>query len=129
MTGKDAQETSLWEAAASGLSREDTRSPEHRLLPHDLDVALKHLTDGELARLLEAVTFETRRRGLMGAGPLEKRKDPQPSRKQEPNALSELTQSQINLIRSSIKAGVKPNVLARQFGLSKAQIRAALSGQ
>lgn len=126
MKGNMAQDPSLWDAAASGLAQADTRTPERRLLPHDLDVALKHLTDGELARLLEAVTFETRHRGLLGVGPLEKRNGLQPSRKSEPDALSDLTQSQINLIRSSIKAGVKPTVLARQFGLSKAQIRAAL---
>jgi hypothetical protein len=32
------------------------------------------------------------------------------------------------LIRSSIKAGVKPSALQRQFGISRAQIAAVLKG-
>jgi hypothetical protein len=42
--------------------------------------------------------------------------------------LSQLTRPQISLIRSSIKAGVKPTALQRQFGLTRAQITAALKG-
>jgi len=37
-----------------------------------------------------------------------------------------LTLSQVNLIRESIKSGVKPSVLTRQFGITRAQIKAAL---
>lgn len=98
------------------------------MLPHDLDVALKYLSEGELARLREAVAFETRRRSLAAAG--KGIETPVRSTPDKPAlaAGSGQTTSQINLIRSSIKAGVKPTVLARQFGLSRAQIQAALSG-
>jgi ribosomal protein S13 len=44
----------------------------------------------------------------------------------ETSRVEGLTQSQINLIRASIKADVKPSVLSRQFGISQAQIKAVL---
>jgi len=37
-----------------------------------------------------------------------------------------LSRSQVSLIRASIKAGVKPGALSRQFGITQTQIRAAL---
>jgi hypothetical protein len=57
----------------------------------------------------------------------EPKSKPQVARSNKPDPiLSELTRSQINLIRSSIQAGVKPGTLSRQFGLTRAQITAAL---
>jgi hypothetical protein len=72
--------------------------------------------------LRDAVAAETRRRGLAEPKQREKGAD-----KGKPDPiLLELTRSQISLIRSSIKAGVKPAALSRQFGLTRAQITAAL---
>ena len=104
------------------------RDPRRRLLPHDLDVALKHLTDGELATLSAAVGKEQARRGHVSEP--EKVAASEPA--QAARASSELpdveglTRSQVSLIRASIKAGVKPGALSRQFGINHAQIRAAL---
>jgi hypothetical protein len=97
-------------------------------LPHDLDVALKYLTDGELKALAVAVGKEQVRRGQHAET------TPQTAPKAAPAgqpsssmpSVEGLTQSQVNLIRASIKAGVKPGALSRQFGISQAQIRAAL---
>lgn len=92
-------------------------------LPRDLTGSLSHLCEQDITRLAEAVNTEMQRRGLSvtvpGAAPSRR------TRKLPPD-LPNLTRSQISLIRSSIKAGVKPSVLSRQFGLSQAQIRAAL---
>ena len=97
-----------------------------RLLPQNLDATLRYLTDEDLNRLLVAVTKERERRGVLVAAA-------QPPSVEAPelavsgtSRVEGLTQSQINLIRASIKAGVKPSVLSRQFGISQAQIRAAL---
>lgn len=97
-----------------------------RLLPQNLDATLRYLTDEDLNRLLVAVTKERERRGALVAAA-------QPPSVGAPelavsgtSRVEGLTQSQINLIRASIKAGVKPSVLSRQFGISQAQIRAAL---
>lgn len=107
--------------------------PKPQLLPHDLDRALTYLPQGELQRLAEAVAFETRRRKMAAARegtPVVAETgetataDPKPPRADG----AQLTAAQISLIRSSIKAGVKPSALQRQFGISRAQIAAVLKG-
>ena len=73
-------------------------------------------------RLAEALAAEMDRRGLVAA-----KENNQAPRKVAPDpVLSELTRSQISLIQSSIKAGVKPAALSRQFGITRAQITAVL---
>jgi hypothetical protein len=93
------------------------------LLPSDLAGSLTHLSEQDIKRLAEALDTEMRRRGI-SVPPIDTKR-PQRSRTRAAD-LPELTRSQISLIRSSIKAGVKPSVLSRQFGLSQSQIRAAL---
>ena len=114
----------LWSAAprAEPLPRDP-----RRLLPHDLDLALKHLTDGELQRLAEAVSFETRRRRMLRDQQVVAASEEE-TRNCDAAKTHGLTSTQVNLIRSSIKAGVKPAALQRQFGLSKAQIAAVMKG-
>lgn len=92
------------------------------LLPQNLAASLQHLPEQDLIRLRDAVAAEIQRRGLD-----EQKQREQGAGKDKPDPiLSELTRSQISLIRSSIKAGVKPAVLSRQFGLTRGQITAAL---
>ena len=97
-------------------------------MPHDLDIALKYLTDGELTALSVAVGKEQVRRGH-GAEP-EKVAASEPAQAARPSSelpdVEGLTRAQVSLIRASIKAGVKPGALSRQFGISQTQIRAAL---
>jgi predicted DNA binding protein len=123
MATYETEQPDLWSAANKP---EDVRSPsQRRLLPHDLDVALKYLTDGELAALAKAVEQEKLRRSPELAAKIAATQKPAPQRQITP-IVEGLTQSQVNLIRSSVKAGVKPATLSRQFGLSRAQITAAL---
>jgi hypothetical protein len=92
------------------------------VLPKALADSLRHLSEADVVRLADAVAVEMQRRGLAAS-----KHEREPPRQGAPDpALSQLTRSQISLIRSSIKAGVKPAALSRQFGLTRAQITAAL---
>jgi hypothetical protein len=87
-----------------------------------LSKAIRLLQNQELDRLLSAVLAEQKRRG----GTL-----PEPagnSRKQrlEPAAVS-LPSGKLNAVRAAFKAGVKPSQIARQFGISQADVRKALA--
>jgi hypothetical protein len=85
------------------------------VLPRDLPKAIMHLTDEELARLLAATIAETERRG--GVTPLRGKQEPSFS----------LTRGQMNAVRAAFKAGITPARIARQFGLSRSDVRKALS--
>jgi hypothetical protein len=95
---------------------------QRRLLPYDLAASLRHLPDEDVMRLAEAVAAEMKNRQLSAPAP----PDPPLRPVAVDPVLSQLTRAQINLIRSSIQAGVKPAALSRQFGLTRAQIAAAL---
>jgi hypothetical protein len=47
--------------------------------------------------------------------------------RQEEAATVSLTREQVNAVRAALKAGVKPSVIARQFGLSQSDVRKALA--
>jgi hypothetical protein len=96
--------------------------PSRHVLPADLRMAVAHLNDKELDRLLSAVIAEQRRRG---------KKLTAVSRKQgvEVAAAVPLTQGKLNAIRASFKAGVTPSRIARQFGISQLDIRKALASE
>jgi hypothetical protein len=92
------------------------------VLPNDLPQALAQLQNQELDRLLSAVLTEAKRRG---------RKLPEPdenSRKQRvETAAATLPSGKLNAVRAAFKAGVKPSQIARQFGISQADVRKALA--
>ena len=90
------------------------------VLPKDLPNAVKHLNDEELDRLLVVTLAEAKRRGR-DTTPTDKRF---PSRKVE--APVSLTPGQLNAVRAAFKAGITPTRIARQFGLSQGDVRAAL---
>ena len=125
MASDETKQSELWSATDQRVATE--RDPRRRLLPHDLDVALKYLTDGELQALAAAVGNEQVRRtpNAEGADTSATAEASSPS-VTKASKVDGLTQSQVNLIRASIKAGVKPTALSRQFGISQAQVRAAL---
>lgn len=99
---------------------EHVAAPLPPLLPHDLAGALKRLPDIELERLSKAVNAERSRRW-----PQEKER--QNASKKAPGPA--LPQAKVNAIRAALKAGVKPTVVARQFGVSPAEIRQALDSE
>ena len=116
------------------MSRQKDRDPtpkpdldvSHRtLLPQNLAASLRYLLDQDIMRLAAAVAVEMDHRKL--ATP-EAASQSSPTTVADP-VLSRLTRAQISLIRSSIRAGVKPAALSRQFGLTRAEIAAALKAE
>lgn len=118
-------------STAIPASPADVTDAQRRLLPHDLGRALQYASDEELKELREAVQQEMKRRNLpLDPGPevAVKTKSSKSSKSSKAdNPGDDLTRSQISLVRASIQAGVKPAVLARQFGISLAAIRAVLA--
>jgi hypothetical protein len=100
--------------------------PRH-FLPKDLAGALKRLANGEIDALLAAVTAEAERRGRMPSSRAKEKPtaDARPQPRQAP--AGSLTTGKLNAVRAAFKAGVKPSAIARQFGLSKTDIRTALA--
>lgn len=92
------------------------------VLPQNLAASLRHLAEQDIRRLAEALAVEMDRRGLAAA----KENNQSPRNGAPDPVMSKLTRSQISLIQSSIKAGVKPAVLSRQFGITRAQITAVM---
>jgi hypothetical protein len=92
------------------------------VLPKDLPSAIKQIDDQELDRLLAAVLAEQKRRGGKSCAAN------QPSQKNrvEPAGLR-LTTGKLNAVRAAFGAGIKPTQIARQFGLSDADVRKALA--
>ncbi len=84
---------------------------------------MKHLEDQELDRLLSAVLAEQRRRGRRLAA-----SDESSRTRRIETVCAPLTQGKLNAVRAAFKAGVKPSQIARQFGISQADVRKALAG-
>jgi hypothetical protein len=107
-------------------------------LPIDLANAVKHLDDRELDLLITTSLEEAKRRGRLP--PYVQANTPDQSlrqralgmtksshRPQVEGALVSLTRGQVNAVRAAFKAGIKPSVIARQFGLSQSDVRKALA--
>jgi len=87
-------------------------------LPTNLPSALSHLDDEQLDRLLAAVLSEQQRRG----------KSDEPSHKQRAKEVTPpLAQGKLNAVRAAFKAGVRPSRIAKQFGISQADVKKALA--
>ena len=127
-----------------GVSTPPSRSPsavrkqpveQRRLvLPDDLPGSLKYLGDDQLDALHQAMSAELRRRGKP---PTEKRSDlitkknkAASSRSKPPKVEPvQVPLGQMNLIRASFKAGIKPGVIARQLGITLSVVRRVLAMQ
>jgi hypothetical protein len=92
------------------------------VLPKDLPKALGQLQNQELDRLLSAVLAEQKRRG----GKVPERDENSRKQRVEPTAVT-LPSGKLNAVRAAFKAGVKPSQIARQFGISQADVRKALA--
>ncbi len=107
------------------------------VLPANLPAALTSLPESDLRRLQEALAFEMRRRNLVAAPAV--RSVPEPAIAKSKLKVIEpvsrqtgggptLSQGKVNAIRAAVNAGIKPSIIARQFGVSLAAIRKALEG-
>ena len=86
-------------------------------LPAELGRALRHLDDGQLERLRDAVATEVRRRGR----PDGRTPDRQTCRRPAP-----VTPGQERLVLAAFASGLKPAAIAREFRLSVAQVESVV---
>lgn len=106
-------------------------APTRYVLPERLALALRTMEDAEFDRLLASVTAEARRRGRMPEAPERERPDMVEKPRPKPAGTiaarpGSLTTGQTNAVRAAFRAGVKLSAIARQFGLSPAQVKKAL---
>ena len=94
------------------------------VLPKDLPKAISQLQDQDLDRLLSAVLAEQKRRGSKLPEPDENSRKPWVEKTM---AAVTLASGKLNAVRAAFKAGVKPSQIARQFGISQADVRKALA--
>ena len=118
----------------------DTFTQRH-VLPKNLRHAVSQSSDGELEELCEAAFDEAKRRrrfrwsigtnSTPSSRPpsdlVTKRSPPTDKRRQVNIAEVPLTRGQVNAVRAAFKAGITPSRIARQFGISQANVRRALA--
>jgi hypothetical protein len=92
------------------------------LLPKGLSVGIRRLTDDEFQRLLAAVLVERKRRGRRLPRP-----DKIPRKTPAKGTGAALPFAKLNAIRAAFKAGIAPSRIAKQFGLTRADVRKALA--
>ena len=92
------------------------------MLPKDLADAISNLSDQEFDRLLAAVLAEQKRRRKKL--PVSRKTSPKPPVKE---IGPPLPPAKLNAIQAAFKAGVPPSRIARQFGISHADVRKALA--
>src|SRR6266487_4721296 len=106
------------------------------VLPKDLPKAVKQLNDRELDLLIAASLEEAKRRGRLLPNVQANQPDTRKRssrvaksshRPQVEVATVSLTRGQVNAVRAAFKAGIKPSVIARQFGISQSDVRKVLS--
>src|SRR5437899_558775 len=108
------------------------------VLPKDLPNAVKHLDDRELDLLITASLEEAKRRARLlpsvqantpdeSARKQSSQMAKSSQRRQVEVATVSLTRGQVNAVRAAAKAGIKPSVIARQFGISQSDVRKVLT--
>jgi hypothetical protein len=112
-------------APAATIRGRQIERPQYRL-PKNLPAALAQLEHAELDDLLNAVIDEAMRRGRM---PKSITTPPTACRPRQPAPTPDpgLTRGQVNAVRAAFKAGVKPSVIARQFGIAQSDVRKTLA--
>jgi hypothetical protein len=121
-------------------------APQRHILPKDLPNAVKYLSDGELGLLHGATLDEMNRRGRIPPSvetdlqTLRHRFNVRPALQTKRSSATDkarrrkveiaevaLTRGQVNAVRAAFKAGITPSRIARQFGLSRSNVRKALA--
>jgi hypothetical protein len=101
-------------------AKQSSAQKRRHVLPNGLPNAIKHLDDRELDLLITASLEEAKRRGRLLPN-VQIGKSSQ--RRQLEVAAVSLTRGQVNAVRAAAKAGIKPSVIARQFGISQSDVR------
>jgi hypothetical protein len=102
-------------------------------LPKDLPGALERLEDAEVGALLAAVSAEAERRGRLPLTRLREGSTTEarsgPRRAAADGGVASLTTGKLNAVRAAFRAGVRPSAIARQFGISQADVKKALAAE
>ena len=120
-----------------------TTPSKRHVLPENLDRAVKQLNDDELMQLIEVALKEAKRRGkspsqtegsAQPSSPTEtvqKRRSTEKTTSGKQINVAEVTLStgKLNAVRAAFKAGVTPSRIAREFGISQANVRKALAAK
>jgi hypothetical protein len=115
-------EQQLPDTCSSPASEAKSSSSQSYALPKNLSSALGYLDDDQLDRLLAAVVAEQRRRGKKV--PVS---DKSPRKALVKMVAPPLPQGKLNAIRAAFKAGFTPSRIARQFRISKSDVKKALA--
>jgi hypothetical protein len=146
--GRDRTAQATFDLFSTALSFEQPSPPprtkqssaqkRRHVLPNDLPNAVKHLDNRELDLLITASLEEAKRRGRSLPNVQANIPD-QSLRQRSPRtdrsshgphvevATVSLTRGKINAVRAAFKAGIKPSVIARQFGISQSDVRKVLA--
>jgi hypothetical protein len=124
--------TSPGETSPLAAKQVSSAQDQRHVLPKDLPNAVKHLSDHELDLLIRAAVEEAKRRGrsppsVQADESVPKRSSRTDNRRQVEVAVVSLTRGQVNAVRAAFKAGVKPSLIARQFGISPSDVRKVLA--
>src|SRR5262249_14371240 len=102
-------------------------SSQRHVLPKNLRKAVKQLSDAELELLHSPAFEEVGRRGSPPRSDQTRRRSPPtatPPRKRLVEAAAfSLTGGKINAVRAEFNGGIKPPLIARQFGISQLDVR------
>jgi hypothetical protein len=109
------------QSSAAAKPENEAARPSRYVLPQDLNTAIKQLDDQELDRLVLAALSERSRRKKP---PLSE--ESQRNRRAEADAVP-LPLGKLNAVRAAFKAGVTPARIAREFGVSRSDVRQALA--
>jgi len=116
-----------WAAVQAHLNQtanNGTVAVSRRVLPSDLPTAIKHLEDQELEQLLDAVVAERLRRGMKSPVP-----DKTPNKRAVEATAVSLNLGRVNAVRAAFKAGVTPSKIAKEFGISQADVRKVIASE
>jgi len=102
-------------------SNSATAAASRHVLPNDLPTAIKHLEDQELDQLFAAVVAERLQRGMKSPVP-----DKIPNKRSVEATAVSLTPGKLSAVRAAFKAGVTPTKIAKEFGLSQADVRSVM---
>ena len=114
---------------SGAFSSPESMPPAPVRLPSDLPGSLKYLDDAQLEKLQEAVAFEINRRSQGASLPKATGTSSQPSMLgNKTNSPDDIPLAKANLIRASLKAGLKPATIARSFRLPQSWVNRILIG-
>ena len=111
---------------------------QRHVLPENLGHAIRQLTDDELIQLFEVALEEMKRRGkyqlqTTGSRPTEEvtqnHRSTEKASSRKLVASVTLSPGMLNAVRAAFKVGITPSRIARQFGISQANVRKALASE